>query len=78
MRSNAYLTDPLSANPLAQALRYSIPVERVLCSILLGIVTYDANMLIIEPQQERPQGSTEDKRRQASPSPAQWERVAER
>ncbi|MGA1869652.1 MAG: hypothetical protein ACMUJM_14030 [bacterium] len=29
---------------------YSVRVERLLNSILLGIVTYDANLLIIEPK----------------------------
>lgn len=43
------IADPLHINPVARGTEYAIEIERVLCSILLGIVTYDANMLIIEP-----------------------------
>lgn len=45
------VADPLSSNPLAPASHeYSVHIERVICAILLGIVTYDANLLIIEPR----------------------------
>jgi hypothetical protein len=30
---------------------YSIDINRVLCSILLGVVTYDANLLILAPDE---------------------------
>jgi hypothetical protein len=32
---------------------YSIPIERVMCAILLGVLTYDANLLVIEPHAKR-------------------------
>lgn len=43
------VADPLHPNPLAVTHIYSIGIERVLGAILLGIVTYDANLLILEP-----------------------------
>jgi hypothetical protein len=43
------VADPLSPNPLAPAQRYVVDVDRLICAILLGILTYDANLLIIEP-----------------------------
>ncbi|NQV26141.1 MAG: hypothetical protein HQ518_17430 [Rhodopirellula sp.] len=42
------VADPYEANPHAEGHHYEVPLERVMCAILLGVVTYDANMLIIE------------------------------
>lgn len=50
------VADPLKPNPAFQGQLYSLPVERVINSILLGIVTYDANLLLIwkpEPHPEK-------------------------
>lgn len=46
------VADPLPPNPSRPNQKYHIPVERVICSILLGILTYDSNMLIITPPAE--------------------------
>lgn len=43
------VVDPYRDNPLTGEHRYDVPIDRVLCAILLGIVTYDANLLVIEP-----------------------------
>jgi len=43
-----YLADPMHPNPL-KSQYYSVNFDRLINSILLGIVTYDANLLIIEP-----------------------------
>lgn len=43
------VADPQLPNPLGAGQHYSLPVERVMCAILLGLVTYDANLLIIQP-----------------------------
>jgi len=51
------VADPLAPNPVAGDNRYVVSMERVICAILLGIVTYDANLLIIEPRKQRKQGS---------------------
>jgi len=47
------VADPLYPNPLAVTHIYSISIERVLGAVLLGIVTYDANLLILEPPKTR-------------------------
>ncbi len=44
-----YLADPMNPNPL-KSQYYSVTFDRLLNSIMLGIVTYDANLLIIEPK----------------------------
>ncbi len=43
------VADPLYPNPMAESHFYEASVERVLCAILLGVITYDAKLLIIEP-----------------------------
>jgi hypothetical protein len=42
-----YLADPMNPNPL-KSQYYNVSFERLIHSILLGIVTYDANLLVIE------------------------------
>jgi hypothetical protein len=44
-----YVTDPLHPNPLAEAQTYALKVERVIGAILLGVLTQDANLLVLEP-----------------------------
>lgn len=46
----AYIADPLDKNPISITQHYPVPVGRLLNAIMLGIVTYDANLLIIEPK----------------------------
>lgn len=46
---SVYLADPLNPNP-QKSQYYKVKINRLINSILLGIVTYDANLLIIEPK----------------------------
>jgi len=41
------IADPYVKNPLAEEHFYSINIDRVICAILLGVLTYDANLLVI-------------------------------
>lgn len=43
------IADPLKDNPGFREQTYSVSVERLITSIMLGIVTYDANLLVLEP-----------------------------
>ncbi len=43
------VADPFDQNPRFQEHFYWIPVARVINAILLGDVTYDANLLVLEP-----------------------------
>lgn len=43
------VADPLTSNPAFPEPHYQIPVNRLIAAILLGTVTYDANLLLIEP-----------------------------
>jgi len=47
------VADPAVPNPLSRDHFYEIGVDRVLGAILLGIVTYDANLVLIEPAPAR-------------------------
>ena len=42
--------DPLEGNPLVRSRYYAVKVQRLIGAILLGIMTYDANLLVIEPR----------------------------
>jgi hypothetical protein len=45
---HVYVADPMNPNPL-KSQYYSVSFDRLINSIMLGIMTYDANLLIIEP-----------------------------
>lgn len=47
------VADPFHLNPFAGSNYYWVEAQRVISSILLGIVTYDANLLVIEPKDKR-------------------------
>lgn len=46
------VADPLMANPFNQGHFYEVDLARAVSSILLGILTYDANLLILQPPQQ--------------------------
>ena len=43
------VADPYLPNPLGERQHYAVTIDRAICAILLGVLTYDANLLIIEP-----------------------------
>ncbi len=44
-----FVADPLQANPAGKGPHYEVGINRVLCAILLGVLTYDGNLLILKP-----------------------------
>ncbi len=44
------VADPYKSNPLASTRYYAVRIHRLIGAILLGIMTYDANLLVIEPK----------------------------
>lgn len=48
-RRKLQVVDPYQANPYASTREYWLSIERVVGAVLLGIVTHDANLLIIHP-----------------------------
>jgi hypothetical protein len=43
------IADPHEGNPLVRSRYYAVKVQRLIGAILLGTMTYDANLLVIEP-----------------------------
>ena len=44
------VSDPYSSNPKYLKHYYDVKVDRLINAILLGILTYDANLVVIEPK----------------------------
>lgn len=44
------VADPLSPNPFGNTQIYAAPLSQVAAAVLLGIATYDANLLLITPR----------------------------
>lgn len=48
--NTVYVADPYQPNPLGKGTQhYEVNMHRVVTAILLGVLTYDGNLLIIEP-----------------------------
>lgn len=43
------VSDPLHPNPLAKVHTYAVPIQRVIGAVYLGVLTHDANLIVIEP-----------------------------
>ena len=50
VREKVLVLDPYELNPYGGVLEYWIGIDRVIGAILLGIVTHDANLLIVRPR----------------------------
>ncbi len=48
-RKRVLLADPYAANPVAERQFYYVRAGRLINSILLGVLTYDSNLLVIRP-----------------------------
>lgn len=45
------VADPYLPNPVARGESfYSVNIDRVICAVLLGVLTHDANLLVIQPR----------------------------
>ena len=57
------IADPLRINPLGTGQQYRSSINRVINAILLGVLTYDGNLIIIEPPQKRRKAHAKSHRR---------------
>lgn len=48
-KKEVFIADPIIKNPLKEGQLYTLNIDRVMNAILLGILTYDANLIIITP-----------------------------
>lgn len=51
-RRTVQVADPYEPNPLSVNHHYEVALDRLICAILLGVLTYDANLLVIEPAKQ--------------------------
>lgn len=47
------VADPFEENPMAPEQHYEVALDRVVVAIMLGVLTHDANLLMIEPARKR-------------------------
>jgi len=57
------IADPLKINPLGTGQTYRSPINRVINSVLLGVLTYDGNLIILEPPKNRENSHAKSYRR---------------
>lgn len=43
------IADPYLPNPVGEGHFYAVNIDRVICSVMLGVLTHDANLLVIQP-----------------------------
>ena len=48
-RAEVMVSDPQHPNPLSAVHTYAVPIQRVVAAIYLGVLTHDANLIVIEP-----------------------------
>jgi hypothetical protein len=48
-RDEVFVSDPNNRNPLSATHTYAVSIVRLIGSIFLGALTYDANLIIVEP-----------------------------
>lgn len=48
--SEVFVTDPMHPNPFSSEHTYPVDIDRVVGAIYLGVLTYDANLVVIEPR----------------------------
>jgi hypothetical protein len=47
----AQITDPYFPNNISDIQTYTVPIPRLICAIMLGVMTYDANLLVIKQKE---------------------------
>jgi hypothetical protein len=47
------IADPLKPNPMTSGQYYHVNIYRLICAIMLGVLTYDGDVLIVEPRKKR-------------------------
>ncbi len=48
-RGEVIVSDPMHPNPLATSHTYPVPVARLIGAVYLGVLTYDGNLIVLEP-----------------------------
>lgn len=67
LRRVVRVADPYPEQTLGESNKYCVGMDRLIGAILLGIMTYDANLLIIEPRDDGSRGPAENGARLTNP-----------
>uniref|UniRef100_I2PZQ7 Peptidase C39-like domain-containing protein n=1 Tax=Desulfovibrio sp. U5L TaxID=596152 RepID=I2PZQ7_9BACT len=59
-RRTTHIADPLLPNPISASQYYEVTLNHLVCAVMLGIVTCDANLLVLSP---RKKGRSADRQR---------------
>jgi len=51
-KRNIIVADPFSGNPMRKSSYYSVNINRLINAILLGVITFDGNLTVIEPKKK--------------------------
>ncbi len=56
-RRTTHIADPLLPNPISSSQYYEVTLNHLVCAVMLGIITRDANLLVLSPRKKvRPEG----------------------
>lgn len=56
-RRTTHIADPLLPNPISASQYYEVTLNHLVCAVMLGIITCDANLLVLSPKKKcRPEG----------------------
>lgn len=56
-RRTTHIADPLLPNPISASQYYEVTLNHLVCAVMLGIITCDANLLVLSPRKKgRPEG----------------------
>ena len=45
------IADPYRRNPVAGQAYYPVEIDRVICAVMLGVLTYDASLIVVQPRE---------------------------
>jgi len=51
-RRTTHIADPLLPNPISASQYYEVTLNHLVCAVMLGIVTCDANLLVLSPKKK--------------------------
>lgn len=51
-RRATHIADPLLPNPISDSQYYEVTLNHLVCAVMLGIVTRDANLLVLSPRKK--------------------------
>ena len=55
-----HIADPLLPNPISRSQYYEVTLNHLVCAVMLGVITDDANLLVLSP---RKKSRSEDRQR---------------